>query len=370
MEKIRVLHIIPNFGPGGAERLVVDLMKAIDRERFEVAAVSLYPKSDTILEQELEDSRLKVYFLNKHLGLDLRMIPQLCRVFRTFRPDVVHTHRYVLRYALIPMLLFRVPVRVHTVHSVAQKEVDRIGKLVHWVSFRLCGVVPVSISQEVARTVRSIYGLGIDIPVIYNGVFTERFAFSSSQNKPRVNNKIVLLHVGRFAPPKNHMLLVEAFSRALKEYSSMELWLVGDGPLRPAVEDAVRERGLERSVVFWGIIPRVEEVLRDADIFILSSDWEGLPLVAVEAMAAGKPVISTSVGGVPELVEKEVTGFLVPPKDPDALASAILRLARDPQLRKQMGLAAKKHAVERFDISRTIRLYEDLYLKLWRRSRG
>ncbi len=150
----------------------------------------------------------------------------------------------------------------------------------------------------------------------------------------------------------------------------MELWLVGDGPLRPAVEDAVRERGLERSVVFWGIIPRVEEVLRDADIFILSSDWEGLPLVAVEAMAAGKPVISTSVGGVPELVEKEVTGFLVPPKDPDALASAILRLARDPQLRKQMGLAAKKHAVERFDISRTIRLYEDLYLKLWRRSRG
>lgn len=368
--KLRILHIIPNFGHGGAERLVVDLMKAIDREQFEVAAVSLYPKGDTILEQELEDNGLKVYFLNKHLGLDLHMIPQLCRVFRTFRPDVVHTHLSVLRYALLPMLLFRVPVRVHTVHNVAQKEVDRIGKLVHWIAFQLCGVVPVSISQEVARTVRSVYGRGVGTPVIYNGIFTERFASISSQNKLKVSNNIVLLHVGRFAPQKNHMLLVEAFSRALKEYSSMELWLVGDGPLRPAVEDAVRERGMERSVVFWGIVPKVEEVLEETDIFVLSSDWEGLPLVALEAMAAGKPVISTNVGGVPELVENGVTGFLVPPKDPDALTNAILRLARDPQLRKQMGLAAKRHAIERFDISRTIRLHEDLYLKLWRRNKG
>lgn len=361
---MRVLHIIPNFGAGGAERLLVDLLEAFDQERFEVAAVSLYPESGTILEEEIKEKGLKVYFLNKRRGLDLRMIPQLYRLFRAFRPDVVHTHRYVLRYTLLPMLFCRVPVRVHTVHSVAQKEVDRIGKLVHWIAFRLGGVVPISISREVANTVRAVYGRGIHTPVIYNGIPTTRFVSRAGRDNAKKEKNVVLLHVGRFAPEKNHLLLIEAFALALKEYPTMQLWLVGDGALRPAVERLVKEKGLDKMVLFIGVIPNVADFLADCDLFVLSSDWEGFGIVIAEAMAAGKPVIATAVGGVPELVEDGVTGILVPSRDPQALAQAILRLVKDPDLRQRMGKAAQERTLERFDIARTAREYEALYLKL------
>lgn len=363
-EKIRVLHIIPNFGPGGAERLVVDLMQAADKERFEVAAVSLYPESGTILEREIRAKGLKVYYLGKHKGLDLRMIPRLYRLFRAFRPNVVHTHLYVLRYVLLHALFCRIPVRVHTVHSVAPKEVDRVGKLVQWFAFRLGGVVPVGISQMVASTIKNLYGRSIFVPVIYNGIPTGRFVSGVINADIKKNRELILLHVGRFASAKNHQFLIEAFAIAFKEVPQMRLWLVGDGPLRPAVESRIRELGLEEEVSFLGIRDDIPELLAEADIFVLPSDWEGVPLTVLEAMAAGKPVIATAVGGVPELVEDGVTGILVPPRDARALAQEIIRLARDPDLRRAMGEAGQKKAVERFDISRTARGYEDLYVKL------
>lgn len=364
MTRKKILHILPNFGLGGAEQLVVDLMEATDKERFEVAAVSLYPESGTILEKEIREKELQVYFLNKHRGLDLRMIPQLYRLFRIFRPDVVHTHLYALRYTLLPTLFCRIPVRVHTVHNVAQKEVDRVGKLVHWIAFRLGKVVPVSISREVANTVRAVYGRGIHTPVIYNGIPTKWFVSSAGQDNTKKEKDVVLLHVGRFAPQKNHLFLIEAFALAAKEHPTMQLWLVGDGPLRPAVEKAVVEVRLEGKVSFLGIRDDVPKLLAASDVLVLSSDYEGVPLTVLEAMAAGKPVIATAVGGVPELVEDEVTGILVPPRNPEALARGILRLARDPDLRQRMGKAAQERALARFDISRTAREYEALYLKL------
>lgn len=294
------------------------------------------------------------------------MIPQFYRLFRAFRPDVVHTHRYVLRYTLLPMLFCRVPVRVHTVHNVAQKEVDRVGKLVHWIAFRLGGVVPVSISREVANTVRAVYGRSIHTPVIYNGIPTACFVLRAGRDNAKGEKDVVLLHVGRFAPQKNHLLLIEAFALAVKEYPTMQLWLVGDGPLQPAVERLVKEKGLEEKVLFLGIRDDVPKLLADSDVFILPSDWEGVPLTVLEAMAAGKPVIATAVGGVPELVEDGATGVLVPPRDPEALAQGILRLVKDPDLRRRMGKAARERALEHFDISRTAREYEALYLKLFK----
>jgi hypothetical protein len=133
MNKIlRALHVIPNFGPGGAERLLVNLLEEFDRERFEVAAVSLYPETGTILEREIREKGLKVYYLNKHKGSGSSNGPATLEHLQDFRPDVVNTHLSVLRYTLLPALFCRVPVQVHTVHNVAQKEVDRVGKLVHW----------------------------------------------------------------------------------------------------------------------------------------------------------------------------------------------------------------------------------------------
>ncbi|WP_323720632.1 glycosyltransferase [Acetomicrobium sp.] len=362
--KVRVLHAIPNFGPGGAERLLVNLLEQFDRERFEVAAVSLYPETGTILEREIREKKINVYYLNKHKGPDPRMVPQLWHIFRDFRPDVVHTHRYVLRYTLLPAYLCRIPVQVHTVHSIAQKEVDRVGKIIHWFAFRFAGVVPVSICREVAMTVRRIYGQNMETPVIYNGIPTVRFSvYSNCQSE---NDDIVFLHIGRFSQPKNHKLLIEAFKLAVKECPKMRLWLVGDGELRPAIQNLVAEKGLSRYVSFLGIRADVAELLGQGDVFVLPSNWEGVPLTILEAMAAGKPVVATSVGGVPELVESGVTGILVPPGDVASLANAFLKLANDPKLRQSMGKEGQKKARECFDIAFIAREYESLYLKLLR----
>lgn len=365
--KVKVLHIIPNFGSGGAERLVVNLMEAIDKEQFEVAAVSLYPESGTILEREMRKKGHKVYYLNKHRGPDLRMVPKLYHLFKVFRPDVVHTHCYLLRYTLLPTLFCKIPGRVHTVHSIAQKEVDWIGKLVHQTAFRMGGVVPVSISQEVANTVRALYGTAIRTPVIYNGIPTGRFDFGAERDGAEEKRDIVLLHIGRFAPEKNHLMLLEAFSLAVKECSTMQLWLVGEGLMQSAVKRYVKEKGLEEKVLFLGIQDDVPELLAECDIFVLSSNWEGMPLTVLETMASGKPLIATAVGGVPELVEDGVTGILVPPCDSEALAQEILHFARDPVLRQRMGQEAHKRANKNFDISQTARKYEVLYLKLLNR---
>ena len=363
-KKIKILHVIPKFVLGGAERLLVNLLEAFDHEWFEVAAVSFYPESGTIFEQEIKEKGLTVYFLNKHQGLDLRIIPNLYHLFQTFKPDVVHTHLYVLHYVFLAMLLCRIPVRVHTIHTIAQKEVDRIGKLVHWVVFRLGRVVPVSISLEVANTVHALYGRGIRTPVIYNGIPTARFVSKAGRGMGEGGKNMVLLHSGRFVPEKGHLLLIEAFDLSIKEYPWMQLWLVGDGEFRPAVERAVSEKGLQEKVFFLGIRNDVSNLLADCDLFVLSSSYEGFSLAVLEAMAVGKPVVSTRVGGVPELVEDGLTGFLVPPRDPEALSQAILRLVKDHDLCRRMGQAGQRKALERFDISRTAQEYETLYFKL------
>ena len=362
-KKIKILHVIPKFALGGAERLLVNLLEAFDHEKLEVAAVSLYSESGTIFEKEIKEKGLPVYFLNKHKGLDLRVIPDLYHLFRSYKPDVVHTHLYVLHYAFLAMLLCRVPVRIHTVHTIAQKEVDRIGKLIHWIVFRMGRVVPVSISLEVANTVRVLYGRGIRTPVIYNGIPTVRFVREAGLRVVKDGKNVVLLNIGRFVPLKGHLLLIEAFCLSIKEYPWMQLWLVGDGESRTAMEKAVSEKGLQGKISFLGIREDVPNLLAECDLFVLTSNYEGFSLTVSEAMAAGKPVVSTRVGGVPELIEDGLTGFLVPPHDSKALSQAILQLAKDINLRQKMGKAGQKKALKRFDISRTARGYEALYFE-------
>jgi len=360
--KLHVLHIIPNLGTGGAERLVVNLVKSFDKDRFDVAVCILYPKSGTTFEKHLEKSEIPIYYLGKHKGLDLRMIPRLYRLFQDFKPLSVQ------RYALIPLILCRIPARFHTVHSIAQKEVDAPGKIVHRLAFHMGGVIPVSISQEVARTVEKLYK--VRTPIIYNGIPTKHFqsteeARSIWRKKEGIkSSEVVFLHIGSFSPQKNHRLLVEAFAQATKKRSDLKLLLVGDGELRPDIEKIVREKRLEQNIHFLGLRQDISELLSACDIFILSSNYEGVPMTILEAMAAGKPVIATAVGGVPEVVKDGISGLLVPPQDIQALSNAMVRLADDSSLREGMGKEGRKRALEWFDINLIVRQYEELYLKV------
>ncbi len=367
-KKIRVLHVIPWLGMGGAERLVVNLSEALSENGIEVSVCSLYPGSGSVLEKMVEETGIPIYYLNKHKGFDPRMIFELHSLFARLKPDVVHTHLSVLRYSLLPAFLCGIPLRVHTVHNVAERETDSPGKIIRHLAFRLGKVIPVGVSGKVSETVKELYGINAE--VIYNGIPVKRFRKIDNRHlrwKIYENVKdsdVVFIHIARFGAQKNHRLLISAFRRALRRKRNLKLLLVGDGELRNEMENIVKAENLERDVFFLGLRKDVPELLSVSDVFVLSSDWEGLPMTVLEAMAAGKPVISTSVGGVPELVKNNSTGILVPPGNETLLCEAMIRLADAPDLREKMGKNGQNLVSDFFDIDLSAKKYKELYLRM------
>jgi glycosyltransferase involved in cell wall biosynthesis len=273
------------------------------------------------------------------------------------------------------MIRYRTPARVYTVHSLAEKDVGlRTAPMVRALAFRyrLGGVVPVAVAEEVRATIQRVYGY-LDPPLIPNGIPTDEYAPDANrrrrwrQRHGLEPEAIVLTHVGRFAPPKNHALLIEAFAQ-VRTHTPLYLLLVGGGELEDAVRQQVVELGLQQRVRFLGVRADVPAILNASDLFVLSSRWEGNPLSVMEAMAAGLPVVSTAVGGVPDLVREGETGLLVPSGDAAALARALQALVDDPARREAMGAAARQHAIAHFDIRHTVRGYEQLYESLLRRK--
>jgi len=370
-----VFQILPSLVVGGAERLVVHLVERLNRERFSPVCICLESPLGTHYEARVQASGAPLHFLGKGAGASGGVLRQLSALFRQYRPAVVHTHIIGLNYAYPLMLRYRTPARVHTVHSLASREVGvRVGAWVRQLAFRyrLGGVVPVAVADEVRASIQQLYGYP-DPPLIPNGIPTDEYAPNPDRRvqwrqahgiEPHAT---VLTHVGRFAPPKNHALLVEAFAQVRSD-APLYLLLVGGGELENAVREQVAALGLQERVRFLGVRADVADILRASDVFVLSSRWEGNPMSVMEAMAAGLPVVSTAVGGVPELVRDRETGLLVPSEDAGALAQALQALVDDPAQRQAMGAAARRHAVAHFDIRHTVRGYEQLYERLL--SRG
>ena len=366
-----VFQILPSLVVGGAERLVVHLMEHLSREGFSPVCICLESPLGTHYEARVRASGAPLYFLGKGARASGSVLRQLSVLFRQYRPAVVHTHIIGLNYAYPLMLRYRTPARVHTVHSLAQREVGvRVGAWVRQLAFRyrLGGVVPVAVADEVRASIQQLYGYP-DPPLIPNGIPTDEYAPDPNKRAQwRQTHGIephatVLTHIGRFAPPKNHLLLIEAFAR-VHASTPLYLLLVGGGELEHAVREQVAGLGLENRVRFLGVRADVADILRASDVFVLSSRVEGNPLSVMEAMAAGLPVVSTAVGGVPELVREGETGLLVPSEDAAALAQAMQALVDDPARRQAMGAAARQHAVAHFDIRHTVRQYEKLYESL------
>ena len=176
--------------------------------------------------------------------------------------------------------------------------------------------------------------------------------------------EIIVGFIGRFHAQKGIDVLLKAFEKIEKSKMNVRLMLVGDGTLRKKIWKQSQTLGNDNRVLFTGIRKDIPLILSSLDIFVLPSRWEGLPLVLLEAMAAGLPIVATAVGGIPEVVVDGETGFLVPPEDPEALASAITRLIEDSVLRKKFGKAGYKRVKQHFNIQEASRRTEELYFSL------
>ena len=345
--------------------MAVQLMENLDPERFEVGAISLFHAVGTDMEQILAQSKIPVWYLGKRPGFDRRMFPRINAVLHSFTPHVVHTHQYVLRYVIVPALWQRIPAVVHTVHNLAEREVDWLGRWVNRVAFN-SGVIPVAIAEEVADSLSRVYGIS-KLPLIPNGVPIELYQQSPAdaerwRKKASLAPELVLfVCVARLSAQKNHALLLEAFAQGPATDPRAHLLIVGEGALELGLRKRASTLGLADKVHFYGVRNDIPEILGAADVFVLASEWEGNPLSVMEAMASGTPVISTAVGGVPSLIEDDRSGLLVPRGDVKALAHAMRHLLQNPEIRATMGEASRKRAIERFDVRVMAQLYGDLY---------
>lgn len=366
--RIRVLEVIPTLKRAGAENMVASLARLLERDRFETDVVSLYNAFPNGLEPVLERAGIRVRHLGKRTGFDPRMYPRLSEVRDDFRPHLVHTHSYVLRYTL-PVFARRGMAMVHTIHNVADREADWLGRAIHRYAFRH-GVTPVAIAGEVARSVRAVYGL--EPETIANGIDTKAFERPGARSRWRKANGFapddaLIVSAARMEPQKNPLALIEAFATAVSAEPSCRLLMAGAGTLLEAARERSAQLGIAGAVHFLGVREDVPELLNACDVFALASDWEGHPLSIMEAMAAGLPVVATAVGGVPEIVASGITGLLVSRGDVAALAEALLWLVRNPEQRAEMGAAARAESA-RFDSAAMAAAYADLFDRLWKEA--
>jgi glycosyltransferase involved in cell wall biosynthesis len=362
---LRIVQVLPSFGVGGAENMAAHLMAGLSADH-EVTAVALYSGSPSPIEERLRLARVNIRRLGKRRGLDLRMFPALDRVIRETSPHVVHTHLSVLRYVFPVLARRRVPLAVHTLHNTAERESDGAGRLIQRIAFRRT-VVPVAISQEGASSFKRVYRREC-AAIIANCIPIGDFQRSEEAGKSWREQRglpveaIVFCCVGRLEPQKNPLGLLAAF--AMLNDSRTHLILLGDGELRTSMADAIRSMNLERRVHLLGKRNDIPECLAASDAFVLASNWEGSPLAVMEAMAAGLPVVSTGVGGIPELIDHQREGVLVGPGDIAGLMRAMRSLTVDPLRRRALGAAARLRARNEFGVDSMTRNYAMLYRSL------
>jgi len=359
MKKLKIVHIVQSLETGGAEKLLTDLSISC-KEQFDITVISQYKKGNYQYEKLLDDNNIKVIYLDKKKGFDIRNFMDVLKTLDIIKPDAVHTHLHAAIYAIPWYFKNKKAVKVHTVHSIANMEFGRIHRLFQWFAYTFLGVIPVAISDAVKKSILKEYWIddGI-VRVIYNGIDVSKYALpkeAKSAEKP-----FEVINVASFSTWKNQIFLLNSFCRALSENKFMKLTFVGDGPLRKCVQSRAEELGIDKAQAeFVGVSSRVNEFLSKADIFVLCSTFEGLPLSILEAYAAGLPVIATNVGGVPDILTDGENGFLVPLNDEAALEKAILRLCFDNELRGRIS-QANREKVKGFDIGVTAGKYIDIY---------
>lgn len=359
---MRILHVIESLEFGGAEKIVISLANHMAASH-EVAVCCV--KAVGALGPEL-DPRIRAFSLGKGEGNELTLPLRLARVLREGRYDVVHTHNWgVFLEGTLAAVLARVPVRIHTVHgpytayggSASQRFKRalrhflerRAARRVHRIA-----AVSDAIRDYITREI------GVDpgaVVTLHNGIPVDGPPPAARESP----GPAVFITVGRLAAIKNHDLMLRAFRRALDAGASARLVVVGDGPERAAVERRVRDEGLQDRVDLLGFRSDVGELLGGADVFILTSRYEGISVALLEAMRAGLPVIATNVGGIPETVRDGETGLLAGADDVEGIARAIAELAGSAPRRRELGRRGVEFLLEEFSARRMTQRYLDLY---------
>jgi glycosyltransferase involved in cell wall biosynthesis len=360
---ITVLFIIKPERSAGAEMVLVEAAARLNPDRFQVICGLLTPDTDRVIPPHLARVDFRMPGLNGAVWL--RFFFHLCWVLYRHQVDMIHVNSYVPgNYTRLAGALMQTPIIIDHWHGFTRFSGKRRRIC------RLLGRVT-DLSIAVSQGVRDylVEQVGLDpakVRVVPNGV--DLAAIDAARPGPAVRRELGLPQevpliglVGRLDHwGKGHKELLEAMA-ALKERYPVQALMVGGGRREAEMRELAAGLGLTGQVHFLGPRRDVPDLLRAMDIFVLPSYSEGVSLALLEAMAAGRPVIATAVGGTPEVVTDGVTGILIPPRDSEALAGALARLLSDPSLAKQLGENARRHVREHYSLERLGREINEIY---------
>ncbi len=350
--RIRVLFLVPQLHVGGAEKVTLQVAQGLDPDRFEVSLLCTGPEGELLDCWISADINAKAIDASGKKNI-VRLLYLVLKNIRTFGPDVVVMQgdgpSVVGRLAAVFANVRHRILWIHyaiDVRGGPRKFADRF-------------LTPVtSIFLGVAETQRQFMTQVCRFPdekihIIHNGVdlsalrvHHDRTPLAPLGIEPE---SAVVGMVARLHPVKDHETFLRAARIVLESEPETRFLIVGDGPRRTELISRCRELGVEKSVYFTGTRADVGDLLRAIDVAVLSSHSECLPMAVLEAMACGRPVVCTNVGGMPEIVEHGVSGFLATPRDPEGLAAYILELLTTPDLREAMGAAARRRVESEFD---------------------
>ncbi len=355
-KKLRVCHVSMCLLTGGLERLLVEFGKNRDGERFETSFVALDGMG--VPAEELRTQGHHVECVADVVTGKLARLRRLAHIFRDGQFDVVHTHNTLAHfYGAFAARLAGVPVVVNTQHGRGCGKSWK-AKLQFRMANRLTDRV-VGVSEDAAELCREDDVRSADRTIaLWNGVDLDRFEYRGPANQPTA------ISVARLSPEKDFATLLRATWILVKDCPDFRLKIVGDGGERQKLEQLSEELNLTKHVEFLGERSDVSQLLPQAGFFVSSSQTEGISLTLLEAMAVGLPVVTTRVGGNPEIVVEGKTGRLVPPNSPEQLALAMRDLLKDQEGWPVFGELARQRVEQHFNVRNMVRQYEDLYREL------
>lgn len=359
---MRVIFVITGLSMGGAENQVVSLADKLAEKEIDVTIAYMLNLKVVVP----KNKHVKLVYLKGErspIGV-IRAFVNLVRLIRESRPDVVHSHMYHANIlSRVARLFAPIENLVSTAHS------NKVGGRVRVASYRLtnrlCDTFT-NVSDDAVRRFEEKRAVPKGRMLsVKNGIDVDRFKYSVSARRSlrkclSLNDKMVFISIGRFHESKDYPNLIESFSSLLDRLDNSHLLIVGDGALRSDVEIKIKQLGLQESVTLLGLREDIPQLLSAADVYVMSSAWEGLPLVIAEAMAVQRVVVATNCGGTGQIIGG--AGYIVPPKNSAALADAMFSAASlSADDARELGRKARERIVGQFSLDATVDKWLEIY---------
>ncbi|MCC7429773.1 glycosyltransferase [bacterium] len=362
MKKFKIAHFINNLERNGAQVLLVDLLNYLDKEKFDVYV--FYFHSFNNFSEEAGNSKIKFIDLSDNGKFSIKSVYRLYKLLKYHNFDILHTH--LVQASLITKIISlfcEKKIRVSTRHFCGSAKSKTL-------TYRLENFLSRILDDEVWAISKAVLSELIEnnfkpekVKLVYNSIVLQKFSFTQRPTKVSFFN---VGGIGRLNKLKRYKELGNAFIKLKKKYPQMfgKLILIGDGPERENIQTLFETEDLSESLEITGFLPTdiLCQKSTEIDIFVQPSEWEGFGLSVAEAMALGIPCVCSDVGGIPEIVEENVNGFLF--KETSEIETKILQMAQNPEKQNRFSQNGRNIVEEKFSIENNIKVYENRYLEL------